>query len=127
MPNFDGGLVIIDEVHNLINGVKNQSKHSTLIYNALMKSDCKILALTGTPVFNFIWEWPFLGNLLKPGTFTRMIRGGELDKEAFMTKFYISDTGEVTPKNKKMFDIKLRGIISYFPGVAGGFYPEVIP
>lgn len=126
LPDFNGSVVIIDEVHNLINGVKNQSKHSTLIYNALMKSDCKILALTGTPVFNYIWEWPFLGNLLKPGTFTKMIHDGELDTEAFMTKFDIDKEGNVKPKNPKMFSIKLRGIVSYFPGVAGGFYPEVI-
>ena len=126
LPDFDGSLVIIDEVHNLINGVKNQSKHATLIYNALMKADCSILALTGTPVFSHIWEWPFLGNLLKPGTFTKMIRNGQLDTEAFMTKFIIDDEGNVKPKNPKMFAIKLRGIVSYFPGVAGGFYPDVI-
>lgn len=126
LPDFNGGLIIIDEVHNLINGVKNQSKHATLIYNALMKADCKILALTGTPVFNYIWEWPFLGNLLKPGTFTKMIRDGELEQEAFMSKFVIDNEGNVQPKNPKNFSIKLRGIISYFPGVSGGFYPEVI-
>jgi superfamily II DNA or RNA helicase len=126
LPDFNNSLIIIDEVHNLINGVKNQSKHSTLIYNTIMKADCKILALTGTPVFNYIWEWPFLGNLLKPGTFTKMIRGGELDREAFMTKFVIDEQGNVIPKNPKMFSIKLRGIVSYFPGVSGGFYPEVV-
>jgi superfamily II DNA or RNA helicase len=126
LPDFNGGLVIIDEVHNLINGVKNQSKNATLIYNKLMNSKCRILALTGTPVFNYIWEWPFLGNLLNPGTFTKMIRDGNLDKEAFMTKFIIDSDGNVIPKNPKMFSIKLRGIISYFPGVGGGFYPEVI-
>lgn len=126
LPDLDESLVIIDEVHTLINGVKNQSKHATKIYNKLMNSDCKILALTGTPVFNAIWEWPFLGNLLHPGTFTNMIRYGELDKEAFMTKFIIDKNGNVKPKNSKLFKIQLRGIISYFPGVAGGFYPEVI-
>jgi superfamily II DNA or RNA helicase len=126
LPDFNGGLVIIDEVHNLINGVKNQSKHSTLIYNKLMNSKCRILALTGTPVFNYIWEWPFLGNLLNPGTFTKMIRDGNLDKEAFMTKFKIDSDGNVIPKNPKIFSLKLRGIISYFPGIGGGFYPEVI-
>jgi superfamily II DNA or RNA helicase len=126
LPDLDDSLVIIDEVHNLINGVKNQSKHATLIYNALQKSNCRILALTGTPVFNYIWEWPFLGNLLKPGTFTKMIRNGELDKEAFLTKFVIDKEGNVKPKNPKMFSIKLRGIISYFPGIGGGFYPKVV-
>ena len=126
LPDLNGGLVIIDEVHNLINGVKNQSKHATLIYNKLMKSNCRILALTGTPVFNYIWEWPFLGNLLKPGTFTKMIRDGELDREAFMAKFVIDNDGNVKPKNPKMFAKKLRGIVSYFPGRGGGYYPEVI-
>ena len=126
LPDLNNSLVIIDEIHNLINGVKNQSKHSTLIYNALLKSNCRILALSGTPVFNYIWEWPFLGNLLKPGTFPTMIRYGELDTEAFMSKFIIDNDGNVKPKNKKLFDIKLRGIISFFPGVSGGFYPKVI-
>ena len=126
LPDLNNSLVIIDEVHNLINGVKNQSKHSTLIYNALMSAKCRILALTGTPVFNYIWEWPLLGNLLKPKTFTNIIRGGEVDKIAFMKKFNVDDKGNVTPKNPRMFAAKLKGIISYFPGRSGGYYPEVI-
>lgn len=126
LPDLNNSLVIIDEVHNLIKGVKNQSKHATLIYNNLMKSDCKILALTGTPVFNEIWEWPFLGNLLKPGVFDDLLKYKELDTETFMKKFVIDKEGNVIPKNPKMFAINLRGIISYFPGIGGGFYPEVI-
>lgn len=125
LPNFNDSLVIIDEVHNLMNGVKNQSKHPTLIYNALMKAKCRILALTGTPVFNYIWEWPFLGNLLKPNTFPNLLKDGELDTESFMKQFIIDDEGNVKPKNSKMFESQIRGIISYFPGVGGGFYPEV--
>jgi len=126
LPDLNDSLVIIDEVHNLINGVKNQSKHSTLIYKALMNANCRILALTGTPVFNYIWEWPLLGNLLKPKTFTNIIRGGEIDKIAFLKKFDIDVKGNVNPKNPRMFDVKLKGIISYFPGRTDGFYPEVI-
>ena len=126
LPNLDNSIVIIDEVHNLINGVKNQSYHSTLIYKKLLESNCRILALTGTPIYNYIWEWPFLGNLLKPGTFPNLINKGVVESEAFMKQFDIDENGTVTPKNKKMFDIELRGIISYFPGVSGGFYPEVI-
>ena len=109
-----------------MNGVKNQSVHSTLIYNALMKSNCRILALTGTPVYNYIWEWPIIGNLLKPGTFPNILKHKELDTEAFMKQFDIDKEGNVKAKNKKMFEVELRGIISYFPGVGGGFYPEVI-
>ena len=126
IPDLNNSLVIIDEVHNLINGVKNQSKHATLIYNALMKSKCRILTLTGTPVFNYIWEWPLLGNLLKPNTFTKIIIDGKLDKIAFMKKFVIDDKGNIKPKNPTMFSVKLKGIISYFPGSSGGYYPKVI-
>jgi len=126
IPDLNDSLVIIDEVHNLINGVKNQSKHATLIYDKLLNSSCRILALSGTPIFNYIWEWPFLGNLLKPGTFPIMIRHGELDIEAFTTKFIIESDGNIKPKKPKMFAINLRGIISYFPGKSDGFYPEVV-
>lgn len=126
LPNLNNSLVIIDEVHNLINGVKNQSKHATLIYKALMKSKCRILALTGTPIVNNIWEWPLLGNLLKPGAFPNIIKRGELYPEIFLQQFVIDKEGNVKPKNKRMFSIELRGIISYFPGRGGGYYPEVI-
>ena len=126
IPDLNDSLVIIDEVHNLINGVKNKAQHPTLIYDKLMKSDCKILALSGTPVYNYIWEWPLLGNLLKPNTFTDLFRFGELSTESFMKKFIIDSNGNVKPKDPKMFAIKLRGIISYFPGTGGGYYPEVI-
>lgn len=126
LPDFNNSLVIIDEVHNLINGVKNKSTHFTLIYNKLMSSNCRILALTGTPIYNYIWEWPFLGNLLKPRTFPTMITKTGIDTESFMKQFTMDENGIVTPTNKKMFSISLRGIISYFPGVSGGFYPKVI-
>lgn len=127
LPKFKNSLVIIDEVHNLINGVKNQSKHATLIYNALMKSDCRILVLTGTPVFNYIWEWPLLGNLLKPNTFVDILRDGKLDPIVFERKFEVDQDGNVKPKDQRGFSIQLKGIISYFPGKFGdGYYPEVI-
>lgn len=126
LPDFNNNVVIIDEVHNLINGVKNLSKHSTIIYKTLMKSDCKILALTGTVITNYIWEWPLLGNLLKPGTFTNIIKNKQIDEEAFMLKFVINSNGDIRPKNPNAFKVKLRGIISYFPGISNKFYPTVI-
>jgi len=127
LPKLKNSFVIIDEVHNLINGVKNKSKHATLIYNALMKSDCRILTLTGTPVFNYIWEWPLLGNLLKPNTFVDILRDGKLDTVLFERKFKIDSKGNITPKNPRVFLTQIKGIISYFPGRTGdGYYPQVI-
>ena len=127
LPDFDDSLVIIDEVHNLINGVKNFSKHPSIIYKALQKSNCRILALTGTPIFNFVWEWPLLGNLLKPNTFTNIFSSkNEIDTKSFMSQFNRSEDGVLTPKRPINFFNKLKGIISYFPGSGKGFYPTVV-
>jgi hypothetical protein len=126
LPNFDNSLVIIDEVHNLINGVKNFSKNSTVIYESLAKSNCKILALSGTPIFHNVFEWPLLGNLLKPGTFPNIIRNKKIDPEAFLSLFKTLDDGTLTPIIPTLMKRKLEGIVSYFPGAGSENYPEVI-
>jgi hypothetical protein len=125
IPDMTDGLVIIDEVHNFINGVKNQSKHISLIYNSLMKTKCRILALTGT-LGNQIWEWPLLGNLLKPGTFPNIVENGRLDRVSFTKQFKFNRDGTIKARDPKMLAVELRGIISYFPGRGGAFYPKVI-
>lgn len=126
LPNFDNSLVIIDEVHNLINGVKNLSKHPVIVYDKLMASKCKILALSGTPVYNYVYEFALLGNLLKPGDdFPNIRKGEELDPFAFMKLFDIQPDGTLVPKNKTKMKRKLDGIISYYPGAGAEFVPEV--
>jgi superfamily II DNA or RNA helicase len=126
LPNFDNSLVIIDEVHNLINGAKNMSKHPTAIYNSLLKSNCRILALSGTPIYNYVYEFALLGNLLKPGgEFPEIRRKGNLDPFAFMTFFDIKNDGTLIPKNKTKMKRKLDGIISYYPGAGAEFVPEI--
>jgi superfamily II DNA or RNA helicase len=128
LPDFTGCLVIIDEVHNLINGAKNMSLHPTLIYDTLLKSDCKILALSGTPIYNYVYEFALLGNLLKPGgEFPEIRKGkGEIDSFAFMKLFDVGDDGNLKPKNKTVMKRKLDGIISYYPGAGSDFVPEII-
>jgi hypothetical protein len=126
IPDFNNSLVIIDEVHNLINGAKNMSKYPLKIYNALMKSKCRILALTGTPIFNYYWEWPLLGNLLKPGTFPNIIKGGELNEGGFTKNFKINNKGDLVPLRSRLFKNKLSGIISYYPGRGLDFYPKLV-
>jgi superfamily II DNA or RNA helicase len=124
---FDNSLVIIDEVHNLVNSVKNQSTVATQIYNKLMKSDCRILALSGTPIFNNVYEWPILGNLLKPGAFPDIIIPEKgVNKEAFMTLFNVENDGTIVPKNKEAFQNALSGIISFVAGMGSDTYPELI-
>lgn len=126
LPNFNNSLVIIDEVHNLINGVKNLSKHPTVIYDKLFKSKCKILALSGTPVYNYVFEFALLGNLLKPNQDFPDIRvKDEIDEFAFMKFFDIKPDGTLVPKNKTKMKRMLDGIISYYPGAGVEFVPEV--
>jgi superfamily II DNA or RNA helicase len=116
--NFNKSLVVIDEIHNLINSVKNKSKNAVAIYNKIMNSDCRVLALSGTPIFANIWEWPYLGNLLKPGAFP--------SKEEFETLYNVNDNGILTLRDKNQFLESIKGIISYFPGAGTELYPEVI-
>ena len=126
LPDFTNSLVIIDEVHNLINGAKNMSKHPTVVYNSLLKANCKILALSGTPIYNYVYEFSLLGNLLKPGgEFPEIRKGDKLDPFAFMTFFDIQSDGTLIPKNKTKMKRKMDGIISYYPGAGSDFVPQI--
>lgn len=122
LPNLDNSLVIIDEVHNLINGTKNMSKNATLIYDSLQKANCRILALSGTPVYNDVFEFALLGNLLKPGGEFPEIRlmsnnnYTDIDKKAFMKFFDEQADGTLIPKNPTSFKRRVEGIVSFFPG-----------
>lgn len=108
--NFNNSLIIIDEVHKFINGVKNMSKNSFQIYKKIYNSDCRIIALSGTPIFSNTYEWSILGNLLKPDTFTKIIEGEKIN----ILKW----------SDNNIKDEDLQGIISYFPGDPK-FYPEI--
>ncbi len=126
LPNFDGSLVIIDEIHNLINGAKNQSFHPTQIYNALNEAKCRILALSGTPIYNYIYEFALLGNLLKPGYFPEIRKGPEkIDEIEFMRLFTENSDGTLRAKNPTKVRRLLDGIVSYYPGAGKEFVPEL--
>lgn len=125
LPDFSNSLVIIDEVHNLINGVKNKSKNYSAIYKCIEENNCRVLGLSGTPIMQYIWEWPILGNMLKPGAFPNIMREKEIDQHSFEILFNIDAIGNIQPKNPTKFKRSMEGIISYFPGAGYEFYPEV--
>lgn len=127
LPNFNDSLVIIDEVHNLINGAKNFTKTGTAIYNKLNEENCRIIALSGTPIYNNIYEFALLGRLLKPGDDFPDIRvNGEIDQLQFMKEFIVLEDGSVKPINPTKMKRKLEGIISYYPGASTEFMPKII-
>jgi superfamily II DNA or RNA helicase len=62
---FNNKTVIIDEIHNFISSVKNESTNRRLLYDMLMHShNVKVIGLSGTPIINDIYEISFLANLL---------------------------------------------------------------
>jgi superfamily II DNA or RNA helicase len=133
LPDFNDSLVIIDEVHNLINGVKNFSFHPTAIYDSLLKSNCKILALSGTVLYNYVYEFALIGNLLKPAKSPEEIQefpeirisSSTLNIHDFMKFFNTDKQGKLIPVNKTLLKRKLDGIISYYPGAGIEYVPEI--
>jgi superfamily II DNA or RNA helicase len=63
---FDNTVVIIDEAHNLIGGVVNDRDIKRKLYDRIYNAkNCKVVALSGTPVINRPNEIAFMMNLLK--------------------------------------------------------------
>ena len=70
---FDNSVVIIDEAHNLISRVINKSDIGRRLYDSIYYAkDCKVVALSGTPLINRPNEIAFLMNLLR-GPIERLV------------------------------------------------------
>lgn len=70
---YSNSVVIIDEVHNFISRTSNQSDLAGKLYNLIYHAtDCKVVALSGTPVINRANEVAYLMNLLR-GPIERII------------------------------------------------------
>ena len=70
LGTLDDKVIIIEEAHNLISklksGLEGRSKHGLEIYNMLMNAhNLKIIALTGTPLINDLFELAVLFNVLR--------------------------------------------------------------
>lgn len=88
---FENSVVIIDEAHNLISRVINNSEIGRRLYDAIYYAkDCKVVALSGTPVINRPNEISFLMNLLRGPIERIIIPVKELPTwdESGMTKFF---------------------------------------
>ena len=109
--DFNDSLIIIDEAHNLINGVKNISKNPLSLYNKIINSNSRVLLLTATVIFNNIFEWCLMINLLKDN----ICKDAIVDKVFHYEKY----------NDSLLSSENLKGIISYYPGNEGDF-PDVI-
>ena len=63
---YENSVVILDEVHNFIGSVTNASDIRRKLYDAIYNAkNCRVVALSGTPVINRANEIAYLMNLLR--------------------------------------------------------------
>lgn len=97
-PNmFDDCVVIVDEAHNLIGSVVNDSLLRTRVYDYIYNAkNCKVVALSGTPVINSPHEIAFMMNMLR----------GPIERVVIPTDQAISwDEGMMTSFFRSMQDV----------------------
>lgn len=88
---FNDTIVIIDEVHNLISRIVNKSDIGRRLYEAIYYAkNCKVVALSGTPVINRPNEISYLMNLLRGPIERIVIPVKNIDQwnESAMTDFF---------------------------------------
>ena len=79
--SLDNFLIVIDETHNIIKNIVNQSKIGIAIYKKLRDAkNVKLVFLTGTPIVNKPFEIAIISNMLKGIMFVpRFIIGKGVD------------------------------------------------
>ncbi len=94
---FDNTTVIIDEAHNLTASIVNKSDIRRKIYDMIYNAkDCKVVALSGTPIINRPNEIAYLMNLLR----------GPIERITIPTKQAISwDEGLMTAFFRGLKDV----------------------
>jgi hypothetical protein len=88
---FDDSVIIIDEAHNFIGSVLNESIIKSKIYDMIYHAkNTKVVLLSGTPVINYPTEIAYLMNLLR-GPIERVLIGTSSIiswDEGMMTSFF---------------------------------------
>ena len=94
---LENSLLIIDEFHNLSNGISNGSMNAIKIYDKIMSTkNIKLLFLTGTPIINNPFELVPTFNMLKGRIEIATDSSNKKSHTEYTTLF---------PENKKDFDL----------------------
>lgn len=134
--DLENKVIIIDEVHNLGSVMANKrNKKATAFYEWLMSvKNCKILALSGSPIINEPFELALVSNILRgPMDYeislvnNKVIRNYKSvfpsDKKQFVSLFI--DQQNNTLKNELIFKRRITGLFSYFYGIVGTKLPSL--
>lgn len=115
LHSLDNKFIIIDEAHNLLNGMVNNSKNASQLYDLLMKArHCKILFLTASGVVNNPYEPIVCLNICKG--YIKSEDGINLtlfpeNQEQFIK--YFVDQKTMTLKNVNKLRNRMLGLVSY--------------
>ena len=119
-------LIILEEVHNINQKFSSKSSKSTKKLYELLKNsiDCKIIALSATPIINKPFEICTLLNVLKGP----LIDGSTIlpETEEEFNELYLDDDNKII--NKYDLQVKMMGLISYYKGIISDKdkYPDLI-
>lgn len=120
--SLNGKIIVIDEAHNFFNSITNGSKNATALYKAIMKSDCRLLFLTGSPIVNDPFEIAVCFNMLV---------GYQLFPESHknFSKHFIGKLKNDVKiiKNPLKFTNRINGLVSYFDSSSKDANPANMP
>lgn len=121
-------LIIVDEVHNLMNMIINpKGRKGPRLYEAMMNVvDCKFLFLSATPLLNTSFELALMFNILKG---YMMYKGRKIplfpeEKNKYESLFVDMKNGKM--KNGYLFIRRILGMTSYYYGGEGEVFPTII-
>lgn len=113
----DHVLLIVDEVHNLLVGISNESPSAMQIYLLIMRlRKVKILFLSGTPIINSPWEIALAFNMLRGQEQDPIDRRWKTpfgtDPELFARTFLNDARTHI--KNRALFQNRITGLVTYY-------------
>lgn len=115
LHSLDNKFIILDEAHRLLNGMVNNSKNATQLYDLLMKArNCKILFLTASGVVNNVYEPVVCLNICKGYMRSEDDHNLTLfpeNQDQFLK--YFVDTDTMTLKNIDKLRNRMLGLVSY--------------
>lgn len=117
---LDNSIVIVDEIHNILNtlAISPDSKRWGL-YKLMMKSkNSKYILLSGTPITNAPFEICPALNIVR-GTPVFDVHSN--DSEARFMDQYFRDSKLI---HKNEFSRKIQGLVSYFSGIPDTVFPQ---
>jgi len=108
------GLLILDEIQNLVSAIGTSYRKLLFAIKFYADRNFRVIALTGTPIYDKPFEFGLLMNLLRPRL--QFPDGFDEFNEVFLQDRY-------TLKNRDLFKMMCSGYISYFKGGNPETYP----